>query len=163
MNWFLHRVLALWVRCKILPEDVAARLRGRTHPVCYVLERRSAVDLAVLQNVCEQMHLLRPHRRRLGRRGELCSHFYLSRLRGFWNERLDRRPPPQIEQMLRALDADPQADIELVPVAVYWGRAPQREQSWFRLLLVENWAFTSRVRKFLQVLFNGRNALVESE
>ncbi len=163
MNWFLHRVLALWVRCKILPEDVAARLRGRTHPVCYVLERRSAVDLAVLQNVCEQMHLLRPRRRRLGRRGELCSHFYLSRLRGFWNERLDRRPPPQIEQMLRALDADPQADIELVPVAVYWGRAPQREQSWFRLLLVENWAFTSRVRKFLQVLFNGRNALVEFE
>ncbi len=163
MNWFLHRVLALWVRCKILPEDVEARLRGRAHPVCYVLERRSAVDLTVLQNVCERMRLPPPRRRLLGRRGELRSHFYLTRLRGFWNERLDRRPPPQIEQMLRVLDADPEADIDLVPVAVYWGRAPQREQSWFRLLLVENWAFTSRVRKFLQVLFNGRNALIEFE
>ena len=163
MNWFLHRVLALWVRCRILPEDAAARLRDRANPVCYVLERRSAVDLAVLQNVCDSMHLPRPRKRLLGRRGELRSNFYLSRLRGFWNERLDRRPPPQIEQMLRALAADPSADIDLVPVAVYWGRAPQREQSWFRLLLVENWALTSRVRKFLQVLFNGRNALIEFE
>ncbi len=163
MNWLLHRVLALWVRCKILPEDAAARLRDRANPVCYVLERRSAIDLAVLQNVCERMHLPRPRRRLLRRRGELRSHFYLTRLRGFWNERLDRRPPPQIEQMLRVLEADPSVDVDLVPVSVYWGRAPQREQSWFRLLLVENWALTSRVRKFLQVLFNGRNALLELE
>ena len=163
MNWLLHRVLALWVRCKILPEDAATRLRDRAHPVCYVLERHSVVDRAVLQNVCDRMRLPRPRKRLLRRRGELRSYFYLGRLRGFWNERLDRRPPPNIEQMLRALDADPQADIDLVPVAVYWGRAPQREQSWFRLLLVENWAFTSRARKFFQVLFNGRNALLEFE
>ena len=30
-----------------------------------------------------------------------------------------------------------------------------------RLLLVEDWALTSRLRKFLQVLFNGRDTLVE--
>ncbi len=163
MNWFLHRVAALWVRCRVLPEDAAARLRERSKPVCYVLERHSGIDLAVLQSVCERMHLPRPRKRLLHRRSELRSFFYLTHLRGVWNERLDRRPPPQIEQLLRALDADPQADVELVPVAVYWGRAPQREQSWFRLLLVENWALTSRVRKFLQVLFNGRNALLEFE
>ena len=27
---------------------------------------------------------------------------------------------------------------------MYWGRAPQKEGSWFRLLLVEDWAITSR-------------------
>ena len=48
-----------------------------------------------------------------------------------------------------------------MPVAVYWGRAPQKEASWFRLLLVEDWALTSRLRKFLQVLFNGRATLIE--
>jgi glycerol-3-phosphate O-acyltransferase len=63
--------------------------------------------------------------------------------------------------MIAALTADPQMDIELVPVAVYWGRAPQKEGSWFRLLLVEDWALTTRARKFLQVLFNGRNTLIE--
>ena len=161
MSWLLHRVLALWVRCKIFPEDGEARLRERRRPVCYVLERSSAVDLAVLQNVCERLNLPRPRRRRLRRRGERPSYLYLSRVRGFWNERVDRRPPPQIAQLLRLLEVDSNADIDLVPLSVYWGRAPQREKSWLRLLLVENWALSSRVRKFLQVLINGRDTLVE--
>ncbi len=163
MNWLLHRVLTLWVRYRILPEDIPARLQGRAAAVCYVLERRSVTDLAVLQRACVRLKLPRPRKRLLGESSDLRSYFYLSRPRGFWDERLDRRPPPQLEQMLAALDADPSLEIELVPVAVYWGRAPQREASWFRLLLVENWALTSRARKLLQVLFNGRNTLVELE
>ncbi|HET9108243.1 MAG TPA: glycerol-3-phosphate 1-O-acyltransferase PlsB [Steroidobacteraceae bacterium] len=163
MNWLLHRVLALWVRYRVLPEDIAARLQRREAAVCYVLERRSATDLAVLQRACVRLKLPRPRKRLLRESSDLRSYFYLSRPRGFWDERLDRRPPPQLDQMLAALDADPSLEIELVPVAVYWGRAPQREASWFRLLLVENWALTSRARKFLQVLFNGRNTLVELE
>jgi glycerol-3-phosphate O-acyltransferase len=163
MNWLLHRVLALWVRYRVLPEDIAAGLQGRAAAVCYVLERRSLTDLAILQRACVRLSIPRPRKRLIGESSDLRSFFYLSRPRGFWDERLDRRPPPQLEQMLAALDADPQLDIDLVPVAVYWGRAPQREGSWIRLLLVENWALTSRARKFLQVLFNGRNTLVELE
>ncbi len=161
MSGLLNRVLALWVRYKILPEDGGARLRERRRPVCYVIERRSAVDLAVLHNVCARLNLPGPRRRRLPRRGGRPSYLYLSRVHGFWNERIDRRPPPQIAQLLLLLEADPSADVDLVPVSVYWGRAPQREKSWLRLLLVENWALSSRVRKFLQVLINGRDALVE--
>ena len=52
-------------------------------------------------------------------------------------------------------------DVLLVPTAVYWGRAPQKEGSWLRLLFAEDWALTSRVRKFFAVLINGRNVLVE--
>jgi glycerol-3-phosphate O-acyltransferase len=162
LNWLLHRVLAPWVRYRVLPDDIAARLQSRAAAVCYVLEHRSVTDLAVLQRACVGLRLPRP-RKRLIESTDLRSYFYLSRPRGFWDERLDRRPPPQLEQMLAALGADPNLDIDLVPVAVYWGRAPQREGSWFRLLLVENWALTSRARKLLQVLFNGRNTLVELE
>jgi glycerol-3-phosphate O-acyltransferase len=163
MNWLLHRVLALWVRYRVLPEDIAARLQSRTAAVCYVLERRSVTDLAILQRACVRLQLPRPRKRLLAESSDLRSYFYLGRPRGFWDERLDRRPPPQLDQMLAALDADANLDIDLVPIAVYWGRAPQREGSWFRLLLVENWALTSRARKLLQVLFNGRNTLVELE
>jgi glycerol-3-phosphate O-acyltransferase len=163
LNWLWHRVLALWVRYRVLPEDIPARLQQRAASVCYVLERRSVTDLAVLQRACVRLKLPRPRKRLLRRYSDLRSYFYLSRPRGFWDERLDRRPPPQLEQMLAALVADPSLEIDLVPVAVYWGRAPQREASWFRLLLVENWALTSRARKFLQLLFNGRDTLVEFE
>jgi glycerol-3-phosphate O-acyltransferase len=161
MNWLLRRLLALWVRFKARPDDTVERLHGRSNPVCYVLERRSVTDLAVLQDACVQLKLTRPRKRLLAQARELRSFFYLSRPRGFWDERLDRRPPPQLRQMIEALRANAQLDIDLVPVAVYWGRAPQKEGSWFRLLLVEDWALTSRARKLLQVLFNGRNTLIE--
>jgi glycerol-3-phosphate O-acyltransferase len=160
-SWLLRRLLALWVRFQIRPDEAVSHVRDRDKPVCYVLERRSLTDLAVLQSACVKLKLPRPQKRLLPRAKDLRSFFYLSLPRGFWDERIDRRPPLQLREMIAALASNPQLDIELVPVAVYWGRAPQKEGSWFRLLLVEDWALTTRARKFMQVLFNGRNALIE--
>ncbi|GAC1661854.1 MAG: glycerol-3-phosphate 1-O-acyltransferase PlsB [Steroidobacteraceae bacterium] len=163
MHWLLRRLLGLWVRFKVRPDDAAALLTGRSRPVCYVLERHSVTDLAVLQDACLKLKLPRPGRRLGGTAPELRSFFYLTRTRGLWNARPDRSPPPQLAQMIAVLRADPGADFDLVLTAVYWGRAPQKEASWLRLLLVEDWTLTSRVRKLLQVLFNGRATLIEFE
>ncbi len=160
MYWLLRRLLALWVRFRVLPEDAPARLARGTRPLCYVLERRSVTDLAVLQHACVRLKLPRPGRRLPGAR-ELRSFVYLERPRGLWSQRPDRRAPAPLARMIAALAADEALDFELVPVAVYWGRAPQKEASWLRLLLVEDWALTTRLRKLLQVLFNGRDTLVE--
>ncbi|HTT01575.1 MAG TPA: glycerol-3-phosphate 1-O-acyltransferase PlsB [Steroidobacteraceae bacterium] len=168
MAWLLRRILALWVRFTVLPEDAALRLQNTPHAVCYVLEHHSVTDLAVLQNACVKLKLPRPRKKLLAAAKDLLaaakdlrSCFYLSRPLGVWDERLDRRPPPALTQIVELLRAHPELDVDLVPVAVYWGRAPQREASWFRLMLVEDWALTSRLRKFFQVLFNGRNTLLE--
>lgn len=161
MTWLFRRLLALWVRYQVRPEDVVERLRACTNPVCYVLEGRSFTDLAVLQSACVRLKLARPRKRLLAQARELTSFFYLSRPRGFWDERQDRRPPTYLVRMIEILNAHPELDIDLIPVAVYWGRTPQKEGSWLGLLLVEEWAITSRLRKFLQVLINGRNTLLE--
>jgi glycerol-3-phosphate O-acyltransferase len=160
-SWLLRRLLALWVRYKVRPDEAVSHVRDRDKPVCYVVENSSVTDLAVLQDACVKLKLPRPQKRLLRQSKDLRSFFYLSRPRGFWDERIDRRAPPQLQQMIAALAASPGLDVELVPVAMYWGRAPQKEGSWFRLLLVEDWALTSRARKFMQVLFNGRNTLIE--
>jgi glycerol-3-phosphate O-acyltransferase len=161
MAWLLRRILALWVRFSVRPEDAALRLQAQSHPVCYVLERHSVTDLAVLQSACVRLRLPRPRKRLTPAAKDLTSFFYLSRPLGIWNERIDPRPPLPLVQMVQLLRDHPELDIDLVPTAVYWGRAPQREASWLRLLLVEDWALTSRLRKFFQVLLNGRNTLVE--
>jgi glycerol-3-phosphate O-acyltransferase len=162
MQGVLRQVLALWVRPTLRPEDAAARLAGRTVPVCYVLEQRSRVDLAVLQSMCVRERLPRPGRRLLAQRlRNRRSCFALVRSVGFWRARLDRRPPELLLQLIEALRADPTLDVSLVPAAVYWGRAPQRERSLIRLLLSENWVLASRLRRFFSVLVNGRNSTVQ--
>jgi glycerol-3-phosphate O-acyltransferase len=162
MQGLLRRVLALWVRATLRPEDAVARVAGRTLAVCYVLERRSASDLAVLQNVCVRERLPRPGRRLLARQlRNVRSSFALTQSVGLWRTRLDRRPPELLLSLIDALRRDPGLDVSLVPAAVYWGRAPSKERSLIRLLLAEDWVIGSRVRRFFTVLFNGRSTTVQ--
>ncbi|MCK7491599.1 MAG: hypothetical protein MZW92_07830 [Comamonadaceae bacterium] len=51
-------------------------------------------------------------------------------------------------------------DADIVPVSLFWGRAPGRERSWFRLLVAEGWDIGGRFRKVLSLLVNGRNLLL---
>ena len=127
MQGILNRVLSLWVRTTLRPEDAAARFADRTVPICYVLEQRSRSDFAVLQQLsCRGPAAAarpppagapaRPHPRL----------FSLSRSVGLWRQRLDRRPPELLLTLIDALRRDPVLDLNLVPAAVYWGRAPRR-------------------------------------
>ncbi|HEY2684279.1 MAG TPA: glycerol-3-phosphate 1-O-acyltransferase PlsB [Steroidobacteraceae bacterium] len=159
-HWSVRKVLSRWMRATIKPDEVAAAIAARPRPVCYVLERESQADLAILSTVCAQQNLPRPERRLMvgGRR---TAHAYLELLRrpSFF-ARARERAPRFLEQLVDAARADPQFDLDLVPVAIYWGRAPHREESWWRQLFQEDWVLAGRVRRFLNVVFNGRNTLV---
>ncbi len=155
MNWLLRRILGLWVRFTILPQDAASRLLVQSRPRCYVLEHRGSTDYALLQSACARLGLPSP-RNRLLPQADLPSWFHLG-----GGERGNRRPTPQLARLIDLLRADPALDVELVPAAVYWGRAPQRDSSWLRLVLGENWQFTTRLRRLFQVLANGGNTLLE--
>jgi glycerol-3-phosphate O-acyltransferase len=76
---------------------------------------------------------------------------------------LFRRPSTKGSQRLRRLveAADhKQQQLLLIPVAIYWGRSPQKERSVFKLLYSENWDVASRTRKFFATLLVGRNTLL---
>ena len=160
MDSLLARLVALWTRARLDPADAGARLRDSAAPVCYVLERRSAVDLAVLRTLCARARLPRPRRRLLSAHAPRAS-FALERPVGFWRTRLDRRVPEPLTELIDALRADPALDVALVPVGMYWGRAPQKERSLIRLMLSEDWAIGSRLRRAFSVLVNGRNVWVQ--
>jgi glycerol-3-phosphate O-acyltransferase len=160
-HWLVRKTLGLWVRVTVKPEDAAAALGARQRPLCYVLERASQTDVAVLGNVCGRLNLPRPTRRLLigGRRAER-AHFALERGVGFLRGRADRRPPRRLARLLAAAAADPAFDVDLVPVAIFWGRAAHKESRWWRLPLTENWVIAGRVRRLLTVVFNGRDTLL---
>ena len=163
MGWLLRRFFRLWVRAAVQPAEAPPALTAPRAPVCYVLERDSVADLAVLCNV-DQQGGVAVSRETLeqpaGRRAPL-----VLRRRpagaASGTPPSTRRPPPYLLALVEALRADSVRDILLVPTAVYWGRAPQKEGSWLRLLFAENWALTTRARKFFAVLVNGRNVMVE--
>src|SRR5688572_24135470 len=162
MSWLLRRFFRLWVRAKVQPAETPPALAAPRVPVIYVLERDSVADLAVLCNVATKSALPYPEKRSNSLPVEQRrSYFDVARRRRFWDAMQTRRPPPYLIALIERLRADAVLDVLLVPTAVYWGRAPQKEGSWFRLLFAENWAITTRARKFFAVLVNGRNVMVE--
>jgi glycerol-3-phosphate O-acyltransferase len=150
-RWSVRKVLGLWVRVTIKPDDAVAAIAARPRPVCYVLERESQADFAVLNDVCARHNLPRPAR---------SAYFELLRRPSLFSTRNAARAPRYLVQLVAAAAAHPQFDVDLVPVAIFWGRAPHKEVSWWRLLFTEDWILVGRFRKFLSVMFNGRNTLV---
>jgi glycerol-3-phosphate O-acyltransferase len=64
---------------------------------------------------------------------------FLERRTGFWGDRIDHRISAPMRQLVAAAASDRSLEVDLIPVTVMWGRAPDREGSWLRVLLSENW------------------------
>jgi len=161
-QWLVGKLVTVWVRAKVAPEDIAGRLAGRARPVCYVLEHDSLSDFQTLRDVCIERSLPRPSNRlNFGPLSERRSVFYMEARTGFLRQRVDRRVPSLLQELVAHAHDDPELDLDIVPVAIYWGRAPQKEGSLLRLLFTENWAFAGRFRKLLAVIINGRNVVVQ--
>src|SRR6186713_1145679 len=162
MGWLLRQFFKLWVRAAVQPSEAPEALTAPRVPVCYVLETDSLADRAVLCNVTAKAGLPYPEKRSSSLPvEERRSYFDVGRRRRFWDATVVRRSPPHLLALVEALRADSVRDVMLVPTAVYWGRAPEKDGSWLRLLFAENWTLTSRVSKFFAVLVNGRNVFVE--
>ena len=66
-----------------------------------------------------------------------------------------------MRSLVAAAFDDPTLDVDLIPVTVLWGRAPNRKDSWLRILLSENWERVGRFRRLLSLMVNCRNLFVE--
>ncbi|HEY2781454.1 MAG TPA: glycerol-3-phosphate 1-O-acyltransferase PlsB [Steroidobacteraceae bacterium] len=160
-RWGVRKILGLWVRVTIKPDDAVAAIAATPRPVCYVLERDSHTDFAVLNSVCAAHNLPRPARRlMMGEKRADRAFFELMRHPRIFGGRKAPRAPRYLVRLIDAAAAYPQFDVDLVPVAIFWGRAPHKEMSWWRLPFTEDWILVGRFRKFLSVIFNGRNTLV---
>ncbi len=150
--------VALWVRPSVLPDDVRERL-GSGRPVVYVLEKRSIVDMAVLEYVCKERGLPPPLEPFQGGAVLPVSTVFLERRAGFLGLRVDRRMPAGLLTLTEHAIGATALDVELAPVSLFFGRVPGRERSWFRLMVAEDWDIGGRFRKLLSLLINGRNLL----
>jgi glycerol-3-phosphate O-acyltransferase len=160
-HWSAGKFLSRWIRATVKPDDVAASIAAAPRRVCYVLEWESHADLAILNMVCAEHDLPRPERRLLlpGARIDR-AYFELLRRPSMFGRRGPARAPKFLVQLIHAAAAHPDFDVDLVPVVIFWGRAPHKEESWWRELIAEDWVLVGRFRRFLNVVFNGRNTLV---
>jgi len=159
--WFnlAGQLLQPWVRIRRDPAEPAALLQPGV-PVCYVIERDGFSDALILQRACREAGLPNPMQPLAGTRRRR-SVFALTRRDGWLFGRSRKRAAGEpLRQLVRSLEGVPDLDVQVVPVAIYVGRAPSRETGWFRVLFSENWVMVGRFGRLLALLLNGRDTVV---
>ena len=160
LYWLAGKLFAVWARPAIRPESPADLITDSDAAICYVLETGGLADLLALERACARSGLPSP-----SESFEFCGTRFSRRfvvlrpLTGILFRRLSATGSRRLRHLVDAA-RDNGVDLLLIPVAIYWGRSPDKERSLFKLLFSENWDIASRTRKFLATLLHGRNTLL---
>ena len=159
--WLAGKIFSLWARPEVQPEDPAAMFADSDAPICYVLETGGLADTLALERLC-RIHNLPSPTSSLEFNGlkEANRIVVLRRMQGVLFRRKRVSGSKRLERLVRASVEAGGKELRLIPVGIYWGRAPKREQSWLTVLFSENWDVAGRTRKFFTTLFQGRNTLL---
>jgi len=156
----ITNTLALWVKPDVLPVNPQSLL-DTALPVLYVLEKGGLADRAALSLVCKQLGLPAPTNPLVyGQATESSSVDVLRHRRGIVFRRRRLVKSQRLQRLINARLDDTPGEIQIVPVAVYWGRAPDKEQSLWSVLFSENWQIGGRTRKLITTLVYGRDTLL---
>lgn len=157
----LRRLLLLWVRSETIDGCVLHSLRSDV-PQVYVLQKPSISDLVVLDNECRKAGLNRPIEHLSEPALEQLSGFFYLRLEPDWAGRQSTQHlAPSLKKLVHAVECNQVANVQVVPVTVFWGQSPDRETNPWKLLWADSWAVSSRIRRFFQVLILGHKTRVQ--
>lgn len=160
----LGRLMHPWIAIRREPSTPVEQLLRPELPVCYVVERYGLSNTAILARACAEAGLPSPllpigAHAAFGDERALVA---LSRRQSTWFGRpRSRTHSASLAKLVQALEEHPDLDVQIVPVSIFVGRAPDRESGWFRVLFSENWAMVGRFRRALSVLLNGRGTIVQ--
>jgi len=159
----LRRILHWWVRSTVLPENLEGLEIDPERPVFYVLATYALSSLLIVEQVCRKLDWPRPGETFRVGKGVLPRSYSASRRYGGFIVRRPqrRRHPEMLRQLLERADSEALARVQIVPVTVLIGRAPDKEESIFKILFSENWGAAGRIRRLFSTLINGRATMVQ--
>ena len=158
---FNYAVARRFVRLLARPTVNVATLEAHEgQEIVYALANRSLADIVLLDLVASEHDLPSPLSS-IEAFDEARRFFFLNRPAG-WRRRHTMRTTSQRMRRLESKLRDREdTTLVLVPVSMFWGRAANKDKSWVRSLFSEGWSMSSRLRRFLILIFNRADILVQ--
>ncbi|WP_302141083.1 glycerol-3-phosphate 1-O-acyltransferase PlsB [Halomonas alkalicola] len=152
----MTRLLAAWVRPRLIEPAPDALALEPSLPVIYVLPRPAASDAWLLASLTRR-HGLPPAagRRRVGEVTLPTCLALPAQRRRLW--RRQSRPEAPFRALIEQRLKDAGREVQLVPVSVFWGRAPGKRFGFWRMVAADSWQLTGRLRRLLSMLVNRRS------
>jgi glycerol-3-phosphate O-acyltransferase len=156
----MEKLLAPWIEIKREPNTPPFTV---DRPICYVIENYGLSNMLILDRACREAGLPSPlvplPGDPLGRKR---AYVAISRRGGtLLSKPKNKNYSDGLSRLLMAHRLYPDQDVQLVPVSIFVGRAPDRQSGWFSVLFSENWVLVGRFRRLLAILLNGRGTVVQ--
>lgn len=164
----LRRALFRWqqklmygvVKTHIIGPDINEFDIDPDKPIVYALWGPSRAEQLLIDREVEAFGWPSPHEDKLSGRTPGSPFFHLYKRTGIFR----RKGSPSVAKSLVAqaewLTEDEQRDIQVVPVRVFWGRAPDKEGSFLRIWLQNSGTLGGRLVTLMAILLNGRNTFM---
>jgi len=154
--------LKLMVSSKLVPENPIQELEiDPNSPIYYVLQRRSTSSFLMLKEKAKQLNLPEPKILTSDDKSvENGSVFFLQTktILGFGG-----KPVKKYQKLFCSLLAKQEKDKgqnhQLIPLSIYWGRNPGKENSLLKLIFTDTES-ANPLRKLFLFIFQGRNTFV---
>lgn len=155
-----RKLLYLWVRTQVLPAKPGQLGLAADKPVIYVLQRRFLPNLLILSSEADRLGLPSPLKwMSFPGMSQGRSFFFLAR-----PEPWIGKPKAGYSALLRRLVnracLDPDFDVQVVPVTILWGRAPDNKDSLWKLLFSDDWENRGTLKQIITLVLHGRQTLV---
>lgn len=158
--WAAGKVFSIWARPAIQPEQPSELITDTGAAICYVLETGGLADVLALEKACAEHGMPSPTESI-----EFCGvresnrFVVMRRMTGFWTRRPSTVSSQRLKRLVEGAEHCEQ-ELLLIPVAIYWGRSPDKERSFFKNVFSENWDVIGRTRKFFVTILHGRDTLL---
>ncbi|PRY71723.1 glycerol-3-phosphate 1-O-acyltransferase PlsB [Halomonas ventosae] len=155
----LERLMARWARIRLIEPEPEALSLEPTLPTLYVLPHPALSDTLLLASLTRAHGLpAAGGRRTIGAVTLPASTALPAPIRRLG--RRTRRPAAPFLSLIEQCQRDPGRDVQLVPVSIFWGRAPGKRFGVWQLLAADSWQLTGRLRRLLSVVINGKDVEV---
>ncbi|MFO6425170.1 glycerol-3-phosphate 1-O-acyltransferase PlsB [Motilimonas sp. KMU-193] len=160
MNFLQGFFLNHLVSSKTVPASPQADLHlDLDKPIVYALKTLSSSDLLTLQRACRDLGLPDPLTPMTINGQTITRYVCLNMPKQLFSSTPRKAYQDQFKTLLNLHQGDSEIDVQLVPVTLFWGRAPGYEghKPWFSILKASspNW-----INKAFTILFRGRDNLI---
>ncbi|MDO6524770.1 glycerol-3-phosphate 1-O-acyltransferase PlsB [Motilimonas sp. 1_MG-2023] len=160
MNFLQRFFLKHLVASKTVPSCPQTDLQiDVDKPIVYALKTLSSSDLLTLQRTCQKLNLPDPLTPLAINQQNINRYVCLNKPKRLFSKTPRKAYEDQFKILLDLHQNNDDIDVQLVPVTLFWGRAPGYEghKPWFSILRASspNW-----INKAFTILFRGRDSLI---
>jgi len=163
MLWLMQFFLKKWVRLQSVVNQQESPLPDGSH-TCYLLPTQSWTDAVILNEYCKENQLPAPLEPNPSIHTNSSSSIIFLKSKEpplIYKKNAKDASALALEKLMKDLTDQKILKAQLVPVSIYWGRSPDKERSFWKIIFADTWTVPGLLRKTFMILIHGRNTILQ--